>query len=326
MLDFVANCERIEMIDQLQKGVQAEVKAPSSDAATDETAREREAFTLTLDGVEFDERVWQVFEVVRDAREGYTEAILEAQLEAKATALGRAPTRRDIDHDPNMASIHTFLTVFQVDTWNEVLKKNGLSLVRQSYDTYSATALKAQLLAKTTKLGRIPTPKEVNDDPEMAASSTFYRMFCDHKNWKWATVLRACGLDGEDFQDYTRSGLEEQLRRKKRALGRVPSSTGIRVDPGMPGIPVFIKAFGVKTWNEVLKAMGWQVHKSRHTTTELSAQLMSKFAQLGRTPGVMEVEADPGMASINTFKKAFSTDWQGVIAFHNLPPYIRQSR
>lgn len=78
VLDFVANCERIEMIDDLMQGTKQALGDLSSAITTDgdgddeEDAVQHSPMTLTLDGVAFDERVLKLFDVIRDIRGGYT--------------------------------------------------------------------------------------------------------------------------------------------------------------------------------------------------------------------------------------------------------------
>lgn len=43
---------------------------------------------------------------------------------------------------------------------------------------------------------------------------------------------------------------------------------------------------------------------------ELTEQLLKKATDLGRTPSSNEVKADPDMASIDTFVRAFGMSWE----------------
>ncbi len=218
-----------------------------------------------------------------------------------------------------MASLETFITVFQVKTFNEVLTQLDLKPVKV-HAVHPPEALKSQMQEKIRVLGRVPTPAEVDADPRMASTATFYRAFCGDK-WRWNVVLEACGSEGNIRGDYTRSKLEAQLRRKTKSLGRSPSIPDVRADPGMASPDTFMRIFGVKTWNDVLRAMGLQVNMKRYTTAMLTAQLLGKVQELGRTPTSNEVNADPNMATVNAFKRAFGMDWAGIIQLHGLTSY-----
>lgn len=75
ILDFVANCERIEMVRELDARVRQfreemtrETTVTTASEVTNDS-EQRSPLILTLDGVEFDERTWRLLEVIEAARE-----------------------------------------------------------------------------------------------------------------------------------------------------------------------------------------------------------------------------------------------------------------
>jgi superfamily II DNA or RNA helicase len=324
VLDFVANCERIEMIDQLQQGVEDECKRlnrpePELDSNNEGAAPEsRPAFTLTLDGGEFDERLWEVFGVISKikTRQPFTIEVLTDQLLEKARQLGRTPTAEDVNTDQEMAHSSTFVDVFQT-TWNGVLQAVGLSPVVVKRFDYSIAELTQQLIRKTEQLGRAPTEREVNADQEMAPGSAFRRTF----GTTWNGVIERVGLR-PTRKSYTANELTDQLRRKAEELGRTPTTTEVDNDPTMASSPTFRETFG-NTWDEVIASLGLQPTRVVYTKEILTAQLINKATKLGRVPKLEEVNADPDMASAPVFLRVFDSNWQDMIKEVGLTPLSR---
>lgn len=280
VLDFVANCERIEMIDALSKGVKAAGGTISGGLTVggDGAKLPDDPFILTLDGIEFDERLWKLVDVIHDAREGYTEAVLKSQLENKAAALGRTPSGREVADDPAMASVSTFLTAFQVKTWNAVLEKLGYEKVREYYRAYPVTVLKEQMQAKATALKRAPTSTDVDDDPNMASSATFYRAFGSRWN---DDVLSACGIQGTT-RVYTDEQLIKQLQDAAEELGRTPTGVQITEMDGYANADTFTSRFG--SYPAAVRLAGLELHGYGESRAQIVQQLKALSKALGRTP------------------------------------------
>ena len=304
VLDFVANCERIEMIDRLTRAVrQAQESLRGREAR--EAARQPQPITLTLDGGNFDERVMRVMEVIRGVRGGYTKEILTQQLRAKARELGRAPTAREAEADPRMAGVTAFFNVFRTTKWNEILMAAGFTPnVRRGY---TKELLAEQLLAKARELGRTPTQSEVDADPNMASAITFSEVF----GTTWNNVLCDLGLPLTRRMGYTKAELTQQLLRKAQELGRAPTQSEVNSDPKMASTPTFNNVFGAQ-WNPILREVGL-VPRTSYTKAELTQQVLVKARELGRAPKQREVNADPNMASVTAFTRAFDLPWSGVL-------------
>lgn len=322
VLDFVANCERIEMIDQLQQGVRDALNGlPSGPKADDETSEARSAFTLTLDGGEFDERVWRLVELVTiiRTRPTLTVEFLTKQLLRKAEQLGRPPTQHEVNNDPAMASATAFLDAFQT-SWNGVLRAVGLTPIHGL--RYSLAELREQLLRKAKELGRTPTSIEVNADPCMAAVSVFTDIF----QTTWNGVVREVGLTPTRRTDVAADDLRPILLRKAEELGRPLTTREVLADSQLPVPLTVMKAFDKTSLSSVWEELGITPLRQRgHTKESLTLQLLQKAKELSRTPTARDVDCDPRMASSKTFLKVFEMTWNEMIESIGLTP-TRASR
>lgn len=185
ILDFVANCERIEMVRELDARVRQYREEMTQEATTNDldvtdNSEPRSPLILTLDGVEFEERTWRLFEVIegaragREARMSYTHNELSRQLLEKAEALGRSPRKEDVHADSAMASPDTFQKFFG-ESWGDILKAHNLE--PNKIGRYTKQELSEQLIKKARELGRAPTMNEVDADPEMASRVPFSKVF-----------------------------------------------------------------------------------------------------------------------------------------------------
>jgi hypothetical protein len=320
VLDFVANCERIEMIDELAQGTRRafEKLSPVTTGDSELEATERRLpLTLTVDGAAFDERLFKLFDVIGDirGRGGYTREDLLEQLREKAQSLGRPPGRREVNDDPEMASDLTFRRILGT-TWNGVLEQAGLTPQRNRYD---AETLVAQLQTKAQKLGRPPSVEEIETDPDIASWSTFRNFF----GGGWKDIMTAAKLLGDEQDEKQR--LTALLLQKAEQLGRTPKRTEVDEDSSMPSGKKFLAVFET-SWNGILETVGLQPRANIGLTAEeLKEKLAAKANVLGRTPTIVEVENDPSMPSVNVFKRVLGTKvWAEIVKAAGLSPIRRE--
>lgn len=303
VLDFVANCERITMIDQLQQGVREALNSlPSGPKAIGEAGEAQSAFTLTLDGLKFEERVWRLFQVIDGIKEGYTRDELTAQLLRKVAEMGRAPTSKEVDTDPNMASLPSFTKIFDRN-WNDILRLHGFNIHRVA--KHDSSVLAIQLFNKAQALGRAPSSHEVNQDPTMPASTVFQNAFGP----TWDEVLAAVGLSRLDDDQTLR--LTPLLRARAAKLGRIPTRKEVVEDPDLPHPDTIRKVFKA-TWEGVFEKIG--IAPSRQLgLAELRTQLFEKAQKLGRPPTTKEVDADPEMVSSRNLRDRLEMSWPEIL-------------
>lgn len=316
VLDFVANCERIQMVDRLRGDVQDEHDAlTSSDDATAGGSRST-PLTLSLDSTsEFDERLLGLLDVIRRAAVDYTTEDLTQLLTTKITELGRVPSRKEVDTDRVLPCVSVFERVFRMP-WKDVLQSLG-----HEPRKYRRTReeLTSALLKKAESLGRAPTLDEVDGDPAMPSASAYTNNF----QAPWSDILELHGLQARRKKRWTRVDLEKVLIGKIETLGRAPTIEDITADPRMPSVDTFTKVFG-KRWSEVLQDCGCEPKKA-FSQKELEALLQAKARALGRTPTSTEINEDPSLPSVKVFLHAFDTTWNGVLTKSGLTPaYVRK--
>lgn len=169
-------------------------------------------------------------------RSSYTREELIKQLQHKSAELGGyAPTAREVTIDPHMASVSAFCHKF--GSFEAALNIAEINIKRSQAD-YAREKLIEQLQRKATELGRAPMRREVDQDPNMAASSTFKREF---KSFNAA--LQAANLKPSRtyYDDQT---LIELLANKHLELGTPPTNEQIDRDPDMPCARTYCKRFG----------------------------------------------------------------------------------
>ena len=190
----------------------------------------------------------------------YARGQLIRQLQKKARQLGRNPTQAEVDADPEMASVNTFRREF--GTYVKALKTAGLALEKAGHSCrYTRAGLIKQLQKKARKLGRAPTSREINEDPEMASVETFRRMFGSLK-----LALAEAGISTRRAKaKYARETLIAQLQRKAAELGRSPKQKEVSADPEMASVNTFIAEFG--GFNAALEAAGLKLNRKRRAKT-----------------------------------------------------------
>ena len=99
--------------------------------------------------------------------------------------LGRPPSITQFDSDSRTLS--SSLAIFRFGSWMKFLEAAGLEYI--SFRKYTDDDLIRQVQGLAQKLGRTPTIKEFNDDPETASLSTVYIHF-----GTWNALLNAAGL------------------------------------------------------------------------------------------------------------------------------------
>ncbi|GAC1368889.1 MAG: hypothetical protein NVSMB39_0110 [Candidatus Saccharimonadales bacterium] len=284
------------LIDQIQKKAQELNRAPmANDVATDPAMASIPTFTRFFGS-------WN--KALRaagcgDEKTNYTEQMLVEQIQGKAQKLGRTPLSTEVDDDPEMASVATFLKFFV--TWNNALSTAGLTPNRRRY---TREGLIVQVQQKAKELGRTPLTTDVDADPTMASVSAFASCF-----GSWSKTLIAAGCDLENVR-YTKQELIDQIKCKAKELGRVPNSTDVHADPRMAAVTTFAVCFG--SWKKALLAAGFTSSRRVYTNENLILQIQTKVQTLGRIPTTREVRADPNMATVDTFKKAFGS-WDGAL-------------
>ena len=121
---------------------------------------------------------------------------------------------------------------------------------------YTNKDLIAMLQSKADRLNKTPTAQEVDDDKMMPASMTYINRF-----GSWNHAVRMADLEPVNIR---RSEVEliYLLQEKASDLGKPPTSLEIEIDPAMPTVATYQKAFG--SWNKALIAAGLRPNFIQH--------------------------------------------------------------
>lgn len=303
VLDFVANCERVEMISALQEGI---AKATGDSGEKDDPKPTlHSVFDLTIDGGEFDERLVDLISFIKRARQSYTKEELTHLLLDFAQTLGRSPSSADVLLNPDMPSPGTYVFVFG-KPWNDILRGVGLPPTSR----WTKAELASYLLAFAEELGRTPSTAEVDANPNLPNRKAFENAF----GKSWNGVVEEVGLTPIRQHVYTKEELTEQILSFVRRTGRAPTKEEVRKDPSMANPKAFLNIFG-SSWVGMIEALGL-THTHRNTPyskDELTGQFLSLVSDMGgKIPTAGDISASTKTASVTAFTRAFQKPWSEV--------------
>lgn len=258
VLDFVANCERIQTVLELKQEIDNfRMRPPHSDEGShgDGHADSREKFTLNIATPEFKASKVDILQIVRGAfnrRRYWSDEELILILQTKSRELGRTPCMKDFNNDPECPGSLTFVDHF--GSWNEALLAADLPL-----NIITNESLIEKLQAKAKQLGRTPSFKEVMQDKDMPSAATYRQRF-----GSWAQALRVAKLKvsyqtAAVSEGVNRDKMLSALQKKAKKLGRTPKGREVNTDKNMPCVASYRKEFG--SWNDALLAAGLEASR-----------------------------------------------------------------
>jgi hypothetical protein len=145
-------------------------------------------------------------------RKRYSDEEILEQLRAAAQRLGRSPTMREFEADPE-TSVHPQTVIQHFGSWNEAKRKAGLVPRR-----FAQPADLVRLLRELgEELGRPPTAKDLDKHRDsMPSKSLYWHMFGSLKN-----ALREAGFDVPVGEERLERAIEQGAG-LARKLGRLP--------------------------------------------------------------------------------------------------------
>lgn len=246
VLDFVANCERIQMILSLQKEIEGfRTHPPLETLVTAKPGDGELNFTLDIATPEFEAKMVDIVELIERAsrdREWTDAKILEA-LQQLTTELGRTPTVADFmgrDDVPSYSTIMRHFGSFSnaliqaeliVNRWEKLSKEEAIRLV----------------MAKSVD-GNMPPRSVFIEDPTMPLPPTIMQALGGET---WADCAEILGLRTYDF-----SRLNESQREKKNlhclktyydeslAIGRWLTIVEVDSNPRLKSFSFYQRYFG----------------------------------------------------------------------------------
>lgn len=222
VLDFVANCARIQMVDELWRRVNEErAYVPADSGAYDSTTEKPYDFDFSEVSVDILQIIGQA--IANEA--SYTKEALIEEIQRITKELGKSPTRRDVDAlsaQGQTASSATYIRRF--GSFNEALRQAGLTTNKDTADIKSDETLLSDLKGLASTLGKTPTLRDVNEfsqtDRSIASATTYIRRFGSFND-----ALIKAGLDPSREALLSKSDEEllEELRLLAIRLGKIPS-------------------------------------------------------------------------------------------------------
>lgn len=215
VLDFVANCDRLETVHRLWKSVAK--KAPTKSLGD-------KPISIDIGTVKFSKIAKKILDLLTSVRRGYTREILIRQIRNLANKLGRAPTQLDIRSASKLnecASPPTFYQFF--GSINKAKEAAGLPI--QRLRKYDKTLIITQLKSLARRLGRTPRETDVKIANQMGKSASaplLYKVFGSLNK-----ALKAAGLRPNVRRDYSKEEIIKQLKGLAKTLERIPRSSDI---------------------------------------------------------------------------------------------------
>ena len=291
VLDFVGNYYRLEILNDMAREINRLGDIQD------------ERFVLNIEAPQFRDvkvDITTILDRIDRLIYGWSNEELIAQIRILATELGRTPTGREFDENPNTASTHTATAHF--GSWNQFLEAAGLEVNQRMYNTVTDQKLIAQVQMLAEELGKVPSSTEFNKDPRTPNATTAISHF-----GSWNKFLEAAGLEVNRrmCNTVTDQKLIAQVQMLAEELGKVPSSTEFNRDPRTAGVTTVIRNFG--SWNKFLEAAGLKVNQRNITDKELIAQIQMLAKELGKVPSRPEFNKDPRTASATTVGSHFGS-------------------
>ena len=221
-------------------------------------------------------------------------------------AMGRVPSQLEVRLDPTLPSDAVYLSIYP--DWETVIAEAGFEMSWCS--PQMRQKLSDDLWRKYAEIGyRPPLLLDIQNDATMEKVFVYVQIFGDLRSAVVATGI------WDDYCRRTRREITETVIRISKELGRTPNAS----DPGMPNGKLVKQVFRM-SYPEAIRSMGLEPNYRLYTKEILIGQLRDKFYELGeRSPMAKEIEADPKMASMQTFRKVFGTHAKALKAAR-LPP------
>lgn len=309
VLDFVANCERLEMVQKLWRDVID--LTPSNGNGT---RKKPDAISIDAGRVEFTEVALNVLNVLEAVRTGYTKEILVRQLRELAARLGRTPTAKDITEDPGVASYPTFRKFFGTIEDALIAAHLPLSVLNQE------TVIKQlRLLAK--ELGYTPLMREVEAAENMVGRGTIKRLFRTYNN-----ALEAAGLPLRRNSGLNKSYLRTRMKSLIEELGKAPTQAEAKDatrEGKIPEVSAYVRYFG--TWNKAIEAAGCEPNLVHRRPKQEFIRLLKRLAKrLKRSPTISDWQEYRGESNLPDFQAFISSfgSWGKALEAARLTPNI----
>lgn len=299
VLDFVANCERIQTVLNLKQKVDQFKGHSINDNFTRDSgdADSREKFTLNIATPEFKTKMVDIINIFENIRvqQKWTQEVLIKALQQKASEIGHTPTQSEINSDEAMPYSAYYVRFF--GSYNAAIEAAGLQPNKTSIMLTNDEMLK-KLKALANKLGHRPTFNEIKAEMDMPCPATYVRRFGSMDN-----AISEAGITQTRY--YSDSELLSMLFKKAQTLGRTPTAKDIKKDDNMPGYDVYRKRFGGLA--QALKMANMDIR------TKMISDFQKLAKKLGRTPLTKDLGSKNNTACATKYIKEFGS-WDALLA------------
>ena len=161
------------------------------------------------------------------------------------------------------------------------------------------------------KLGRIPTMKDIANEPSIPSTETYRSRFGSTDK-----ALELAGFTVKRIHHKRFDSKEEMLqaiKQKAQELGKTPGRRDLTSDSTMPSIQHIIREFG--SLNNAIASAGLSLNKFvvDLSDEEMLKKLRDKGMVLGRAPTMAEVENDSNLPNCSSYEKRFGSYNKAVI-------------
>lgn len=305
VLDFVANCERIQAVLELKQDFDDfKLQQPVIDAKPHGAgdADSREKFTLNIATPEFKIRTIDIFSLLAKAcAYFYSDETLIKDYYNKAQELGgRGPTQSEIDADPKMATAATYRNRFK--TLENVAKLAGVPYVGYYYNDEE---LLQKLRDKAEREGKVTlTKRDLLLDESMPNPDTYSERFHGFGN-----ALKLADLEYSFIEPYSDEELIElYVKKSTQTNGEATTTAEVDEDPYMPSSCTYLAHF--KSWENLRKKSGLKRRTkdwAHATDQEILDALIAKTEKDGRTPTAKDIKLDSNLPSFELIVKRFKS-------------------
>ena len=273
VLDFVGNYYRLEILNDMAREINRLGDIQD------------ERFVLNIEAPQFQDAkvdIAAILDRIDRLIFGWSDEELIEQVQMLATKLGRTPTGREFDENPNTASTHTVTAHF--GSWNKLLEAAGLEVNKRMDNNITDEKLITQVQVLAKELGRIPSMRSYDKDLKTANATAVISHF-----GSWNKFLEAAGLEVKHRKGIANEALIAQIHMLAKELGKVPFVEEFDKDPRTASTATVRRNFG--SWNKFVVAAGLEVNKS--TDEKLITQVQALAKELGKVPSKKKFDKDP---------------------------------
>lgn len=307
ILDFVANCDRVEMFNDLLSGLEKTKRNLPDSVDKDPSLN----FIFTDVDIKFRERIITLSELIQLAKQPYSKKDLIDILISESVTIGGTPSYEHFLRNPNLPSPTTYATFF--GSWNNALKAASLETTIEFRTKITDSQLLQELRDKCTRLGRVATHEEIDNDPEMASTSVYHTRFGGVYK-----ALLLIGIKPPGNYAWLESSEEELLnilRDRYKSLGnKVPTRADMGGD--YPTADLYKRVF--KGWMNALEKAGLIIRHRLKSDEQLLDDLKRRYIDKGDPLFKRDFNNDPTIGSVSLYCERFKS-WNNALKLAGLP-------